>query len=279
MIDTWTHDLCMLAESPCWDAQKHCWYWIDIPRGNIWKGEPQSRTGKLLFQCPWPLGSLNILPDGNLLLGSDCGIHIFNPNSLLLTLHTKLTLNPGARCNDAILDQHGRLYIGLLEANCVNGYVLRCDPDNSIHRIISNIGITNGMGFSPDQQFFYHTDSLPRTITRYNYHAASGAISDPQSFIQFPEDEGCPDGMHVDTDGQLWIACWGGSCVYTYSAKGQRLHKISVPAKQVSCCALGGPSGNELLITTASHNGPDLTTGRDTDGSFLGGFIYSFSPK
>lgn len=66
---------------------------------------------------------------------------------------------------------------------------------------------------------------------------------------------GFPDGMTVDTDGSLWVAVFGGSCIVQISSDGELLRKISIPAEQVTSCTFGGPNMDILFVTTACLDG------------------------
>jgi len=58
--------------------------------------------------------------------------------------------------------------------------------------------------------------------------------------------------MTSDTQGNLWIAMWGGAQVTKWNPNtGQLLEQIPVPAKNVSSCVFGGKNRNELYITSA----------------------------
>jgi sugar lactone lactonase YvrE len=57
--------------------------------------------------------------------------------------------------------------------------------------------------------------------------------------------------MTSDTDGNLWIAMWGGARVSQWSGNGTLLAQFGVAARNVTSCVFGGPSMNELFITTA----------------------------
>jgi sugar lactone lactonase YvrE len=67
--------------------------------------------------------------------------------------------------------------------------------------------------------------------------------------------------MTSDTEGNLWIALWGGAQVSRWNPNtGQLMEQISVPALQTSSCVFGGKDRNELYITSARKNlsGADL---------------------
>lgn len=67
--------------------------------------------------------------------------------------------------------------------------------------------------------------------------------------------DGLPDGMTIDTDGNLWIACFDGSQVIKVDpVAGNVLQSIPIPALQVTSVAFGGKNLNELYVTSASMN-------------------------
>ena len=72
-----------------------------------------------------------------------------------------------------------------------------------------------------------------------------------------PEDVGAPDGMTVDAAGDLWVAIYGGGQVRRYSPDGVLREVLTVPARQSTCCAFGGPGLNRLYVTTATENWTD----------------------
>jgi sugar lactone lactonase YvrE len=64
---------------------------------------------------------------------------------------------------------------------------------------------------------------------------------------------GSPDGMCVDSAGNLWVAVWGGCEVRCYSPTGQQIAVVEVAAPNVTSVAFVGPDLDILLITTASE--------------------------
>ena len=56
-------------------------------------------------------------------------------------------------------------------------------------------------------------------------------------------------------EGMLWVAQWGGWQVGRYDPRsGKKLDRVDVPAAQVSSCAFGGETLDDLFITTAREN-------------------------
>lgn len=140
------------------------------------------------------------------------------------------------------------------------------DPDGTVRNLFKGTGNANGMGFSPDCQYFYWTDTTARRIFRFRYHEDTGELSDRQVFVTIPDNKGVPDGMTVDSEGCIWSARWGDSSVYWYSPEGQQIGKVVVPTRNVTCVTFGGDKLRDLYITTAG--------GRD-DSEGPEGAVYS----
>jgi D-xylonolactonase len=141
------------------------------------------------------------------------------------------------------------------------GRLYRLDPDGTLTQVLDAVDISNGMGFSPDLQHLYYTESRKRTITRFDYDRATGALSNRRIFVEIPPGEGVPDGLTVDADGNVWSARWGGSRLVRYTPDGKEDLRINVPAKNVSSVTFGGPDLTDIYVTTAggddkTENGP-----------------------
>ena len=62
---------------------------------------------------------------------------------------------------------------------------------------------------------------------------------------------GSPDGMTTDVKNNLWVCHYGGGCISVYNLKAIKIHKINLPAKNITNCTFGGSKNNELYISTA----------------------------
>lgn len=77
--------------------------------------------------------------------------------------------------------------------------------------------------------------------------------------MAFSVRDGSPDGICVDTDGNLWVAIWGRGEVRCFSPRGQLLATVLVKAPHTSSVAFVGPGRDRLLITTARDELPPTT--------------------
>ncbi len=112
--------------------------------------------------------------------------------------------------------------------------------------------MSNGIGFSPDGSTLYHVDSTTKGIIVHDVDD-NGAVSNRRHIGRASFERGIPDGMAVDSDGNLWAAHVGGRRVVKLSPDGEELDEIRVPAKVVTSCAFGGPDMADLYIVTADH--------------------------
>jgi sugar lactone lactonase YvrE len=59
---------------------------------------------------------------------------------------------------------------------------------------------------------------------------------------------------------------------------GQVVQEFQFPARQVSSVMFGGPTLEDLYVTSAAEDAADLSTGCDANGVFLGGPLYRVRP-
>jgi sugar lactone lactonase YvrE len=174
-------------------------------------------------------------------------------------LHTFLAAD--MRMNDGKVDPVGRFWAGSLalsfEKNRGSLYVL--EKDGSYLSVLDNLTLSNGMGWSPDSNFFYYIDSIPGVLKRFDYEAVHGRISNPVDLITFDTSKGIPDGMSVTADGKIVVALWDGGRVEIYEPSGKKISEIKLGVSRPTSCTFGGADGNVLIVTTASQ-GIDLDT-------------------
>ena len=85
----------------------------------------------------------------------------------------------------------------------------------------------------------------------YDYHLDSRSVADSRTHVTIDPSWGAPDGMCIDADDRLWVACWGGSAVRCFE-EGDCVAVVDLPTPLVTCPTFAGPDLNCLVITTAS---------------------------
>jgi gluconolactonase len=120
--------------------------------------------------------------------------------------------------------------------------------DGNLTAVITDLPRPNGLAFSPDGKTFYIANSQnPAIVYKYDVKP-DGTLVNRQIFADLSKEpgEGVPDGMKVDSLGNLWTSGPGGFRIYT--PKGQLLGKISFP-EVASNLAWGGDDGKTAYFT------------------------------
>jgi gluconolactonase len=121
--------------------------------------------------------------------------------------------------------------------------------------------LTNGLGFSPDGRRLYHSDTLRHTVQVYDV-GPDGSLGPRKTFAVM--EGGVPDGLAVDSSGNVWVAVAEGSRVSVFDPGGAEVHRVPVPVPMVTSLCLGGDDYRDLYIVSGSE-------GQATD---RGGGIY-----
>jgi len=253
---------CVTGEGPLWHAGEQRLYWLDIPLGRIFRYDPAAGTHEQVYEGE-PIGGFTIQSDGALLLFMARGAVKIWRQGVLTTVIDELPDERNTRFNDVIADPAGRVFCGTMRSPEHLGRLYRLERDGRITTLLDGIGTSNGLGFTPDRQQIYYTDTPKREIYLFDYHRETGAITNQRVFVHTPEDpaEGRPDGMTVDAEGYGWSARWDGGCLVRYAPDGTEERRVHFPAKKVSCPTFGGPDYSDLYVTTAGgdkkeENGP-----------------------
>jgi len=236
-----------LGEGPAWDSKTNTLYWVDILEKRIYSGT------RILAELDDLIGCLAPCKNGHLILGTRLGFADLNPDTGQLTNLASLAELVTNRVNDGKCDPAGRFLAGTMDMNekDPNGALYSFDG-KQVTRLLDGITVSNGLVWSVDHKILYYIDTPTRVVKAFDYDIATGQIANPRPVIQVPESLGWPDGMTSDSEGNLWIAIWGGAQVAKWNPKtGKLLEQISVPALQTSSCVFGGKDMNELYVTSA----------------------------
>jgi sugar lactone lactonase YvrE len=262
---------CEIGEGPLWHPLEKRLYWGDIPQGKMFRYDPATGLHEQFYDGP-VVGGFTIQANGSLLLFMEKGaIAVWRDGDLDYIIDA-LPGEEENRFNDVFADPRGRVFCGTMPMDPERGaellgtlYLL--DTDASIKPVLHDLGISNGMGLTPDRKQMYFTDTIPKTIYRFDYAVESGALSNRQVFVDSSDEEGGPDGMTVDAEGYVWSARWGGACVTRYSPDGVGDRRITYPTGAVSSAIFGGDDYSDLYATTAMGN--DKSTNGEHAGALF----------
>ena len=126
--------------------------------------------------------------------------------------------------------------------------VYRVTAGGKVELLIKDLARPNGIAFSPDEKKLYVANTRPRKFWRVYDVNADGSLLNGKELLDvtsLPE-EGVPDGMKVDTAGNLYATGPGG--VLVISPQGKHLGTILIPEIAANC-AWGDADGKTLYVT------------------------------
>jgi sugar lactone lactonase YvrE len=239
-----------VGEGPLWNDADSTITWVDIT-GMKWH-QLSLISGKVIsHSVPNMIGAIVEKESGGYLAAVKEGFATctLGKDGYVVT-HNFLSLYE--RMNDAKADAKGRWWAGsnAIDFTAGAGRLHRLNIDGSVTTMIEGLTLPNGLGWSPDNKYFYIIDTFDRKLFRYDFDLDSGEISNKRVLVEFKTDDSYPDGMCVAKDGSLLVAMWNGSRIEVISEDGKFLDQFEMPVKSPTSCTFGGPDGKTLIITS-----------------------------
>ena len=250
------HD--QVGESPIWDSEGLCLWWVDIELQRIYKKNLQGQLQSWLM--PEKVGCIALTADRRVVAALETSIALLNLKADgLYDLQSMATIShstPGMRFNDGRCDPSGRMWIGTMVMDlgkADNAGGLYClDERGLTGPYVQGIYTPNGLAFSPDGSTMYFSDSHPlsQKIWRCNIELATGQLSNRQLFVDMTHLPGRPDGAAMDDEGHYWICGNDAGLVHCFDASGLCLQSLAVPFPKPAMCAFGGIDMQTLFVTS-----------------------------
>jgi len=244
---------CILGEGTLWVKEHNSIYFVDIKKKCFFSLNIKNNKKKK-YKVNKEIGFLAHIKNNIFILGLQGELRIQNIKtkkiikSILIEQDIKLN-----RINDGKTDPKGNLWFGTmdnLERKIEKGSLYKLDKDLNLIKVDKNYRITNGPAFL-DEYNFYHTDSPKKSIYKMKINKMNKIVS-KKIFKKFLPKDGSPDGMTLDKNKNLWVAHFHGACVSVFNKKAKLIHKIDLPAKNITNCAFGGKNNKEVFITSAT---------------------------
>src|SRR6185295_7992188 len=257
------------SEGPVWFGDGRFLLWSDIPNNAIMKWEEE--TGAVsVFRKPSNNSNGNTRDrQGRLLTCEHDARRVTRTeyDGTITVIADRFEGKPLNSPNDIVCKSDGSIWftdppfgvLGFYEGHKATPElptnVYRVDPGHGRLAVVaSDVNRPNGLAFSPDETSLYVVEAgtSPRTIVAFDVMGGS-KLGRRRTLID--AGPGTPDGLRVDTDGNLWIG-WGMGeegldGVAVFNTDGKLIGRIDLPERCANVC-FGGALRNRLFMAAST---------------------------
>jgi gluconolactonase len=272
---------CLWAEGPAWNAQGQYLIWSDIPANRQLRYLDDDGHISEQFRKPTNEANGNTFDfEGRQITCERTRIVRFEHDGSSTVLAEQANGKPLNGPNDLVVHPNDKSIwftdpgygaIVLYEGQRTNNGSLQPFQKEAVYRVNALTGqITkvadepfkpNGIAFSHDYKKVYICDSGSTHYPEaknivWQYDLDGGKLSNPRTLLNMEMDgkSGFPDGMRVDTEGNIWVgAGWVGDGydgVQVFAPDGERIGQIRLPETCANLC-FGGKKRNRLFMTAS----------------------------
>ncbi len=257
------------SEGPVWFQDLNCLIWSDIPNNRLLRWTPDAIGGGAVsvFRANSNYSNGNTRDRQGRLVTCEHGARRVTRTEADGSITVIADSHNGKRLNspnDVVVKSDGTIWFtdptyGIMsdyeghkaEPEQDGCYVYRFDPKTGKLTVVcDDFDKPNGLAFSPDESELYIADSAcahepekPRHIRAFKVKS-NGTLSGGKP--RFLLTQGFPDGMRVDSTGNVWTSA--GTGIEAFDPSGAILGRINFP-QFVSNLVFGGPKRNRLFIT------------------------------
>lgn len=245
------------GEGPCWSPAWGGLRWVDMLAGDLLTLHDDGSVDRL--HVGDVAAFVRPRARGGYVVGLERGLGLADEPDAPPTPLPELWSDTGVRMNEGGCDPSGVLYAGSMayDARPGGATLYRVDVDGEVEVVLDDVTISNGIDFSPDGTLAYYNDT-PTGRTDV-FDVVDGRLARRRPFFSGEDDH--PDGLTVDSAGNVWVALHGAGRVRCVSPSGRVLEEVDLPVAQVTACALGGPTLQDLYVSTSRENLDDPEPG------------------
>lgn len=237
-------------EDPRWH-QDALWF-SDMDARTVFRMDSDGALSRVVSVDGTPSG-LGWLPEGALLVVSMSDQKLLRFDSSSLTEVADLSSLARFRCNDMVVDDEGRAYVGTFGFDFEGlspfapGQIILVHPDGSFRLAADGLSFPNGMAITPDKKTLIVSETLGQCLSAFDI-AADGTLGNRRVWAVLPSLT--PDGISLDAEGAIWVASPVSGAVFRVHEGGTISERVTV-ATQAYACRLGGPDHRTLYVTTS----------------------------
>jgi D-xylonolactonase len=227
-------------------------FFSDVLKGGVYRLAPDGST-EVVVPRRRGVGGIALHAEGGLVISGRNVCHVRDGQTRVLFERADI-----GGFNDLFADAAGRIYTGSMrddpfriEGERKAGEAYRINAEGDAVELYAGVGVTNGIGISPDGRSLYHVDSAAGVLV--HPIDENGEVDGEHGEVFARVRPGVPDGLVVDEDGGVWVAVYGGGCVTRFTATGEFDRSLPVPAQAVTSLCFAGADRRDLVVVTADN--------------------------
>lgn len=250
MLRTLVDEGLVLCDGPRWHDGR-LWF-SDLYGGGVHTVDLDGNVERVLDLPQGPSG-LGFLDDGSWLVVSQCDqrvLRIADERSTFADVSGVAVSN----LNDMVIDEAGRVYLSCFGFDPAAGEefapapLIMVDTDGTSRVVAEGLAFPNALVLTPDGSTLLVSQTMASSIEAFTV-APDGSLTDRRAWADLGERN--PDGMCLDADGAVWVACVYTSEVLRVAEGGEILDRIETPGRWATACMLGGPGRRHLFVLTS----------------------------
>ena len=217
-------------------------------------------------EVPGRPSGLGWTADGDLLVVSMLDKRLLRQRGGKLETHADLSAFATGPCNDMVVDERGRAWVGIFGYDRHAGESPRTtciafiSETGAVIEAADEVMFPNGMVITPDGKSLIVGETFAHRLTKFDIEP-DGRLVNRRVFAQM---EGvAPDGICLDAEGAVWVGhARAPQCLRVF--EGGRIDTIvhTGEGHHVYACMLGGAERKTLFLCTSEVRGPESATAR-----------------
>jgi len=243
----------VLCDAPRWRDDR-LWF-SDLYAGGVYTTTLDGETEKVLEVAGGPAG-IAFPDDGSWLVVSQHDQKILRVVDGATDVYADLSGIAIGNCNELLLTPDGNAYVGCFGFEIGDGSaelqprpapLMLIRPDGSVTVVDDDLMFPNGMVLTPDGRTLLVNQTFADCITAFDVQP-DGSLTNRRVWAELPGTN--PDGLCLDAEGAVWVACvYAGECIRVAEG-GETLSRVETPGRWLTACMLGGPDRRHLFVLT-----------------------------
>jgi sugar lactone lactonase YvrE len=229
-------------------------YWLDIIESKLFYS-PQNKIIKE-YILPEQASAIWKIDQNLIYLISESGICTLDLTSkewsvLALIPDNEKSIEMRTNDGNAIDDKH--YFFGTMhKAPIENSGALYTTHGNEIVKVLDGIGIPNSF-IKLNENSFLVSDSFSSIIYLLKFNEIYTDIIEKKMWLDLSNKKYTPDGGCIDSEGNVYIAMWDGSCVNKYDQNANLIKSLLLPVPRPTNCKLS--SDKKSIFVTSAREG------------------------